>query len=160
MRSSNIKKRILRILATTAALLLIVVLFQLTGYAATFGTREAEAVSGPKPTDIKQQGGIEITSMRITASGYMIDFRYKVLNAEKAKPLFVRRTKPYLIDQTSGKKLSVAKLAKIGSLRNSNMPKQGRNYWMFFGNTQRLVKAGDKVTVVIGDFRVEDLTVE
>jgi hypothetical protein len=31
---------------------------------------------------------------------------------------------------------------------------------MFFGNAGSLVKAGDQVTVVIGEFRAENLTVE
>jgi hypothetical protein len=31
---------------------------------------------------------------------------------------------------------------------------------MFFGNAGKLVKPGDKVTVVIGDFRAEDLIVK
>jgi hypothetical protein len=31
---------------------------------------------------------------------------------------------------------------------------------MFFGNAGDLVKTGDKVTIVIGDFQVEDLIVE
>jgi len=31
---------------------------------------------------------------------------------------------------------------------------------MFFGNAGDLVESGDEVTVVIGEFRVEDLVVE
>jgi hypothetical protein len=50
--------------------------------------------------------------------------------------------------------------AKIGSLRNSNTPQEGRIYWKFFGNHHRLVQKGDKVTVAIGDFRATDLKVE
>lgn len=104
-----------------------------------------------------EKWGIDVTRLSVTANGFMIDFRYKVLDAEKAKELFVRKNKPYLIDQVSGKVLEVANLGKVGPLRNSNQPKQGKIYWMFFGNTHGLVQPGSKVTVVIGDFRVEDL---
>lgn len=104
--------------------------------------------------------GIEIVAMRSTAAGHMVDFRYRVLDAEKAAPLFKRQTKPYLIHQTSGKVLSVPNTAKLGSLRNSNTPQNGRIYWMFFGNHHRLVQRGDKVTVAIGEFRVTDINVE
>jgi hypothetical protein len=31
---------------------------------------------------------------------------------------------------------------------------------MFFGNKTRLVQKGDAVTVVIGDFKVENITVQ
>ena len=90
----------------------------------------------------------------------MVDFRYRVLDAEKAAPLFKRQTKPYLIHQGSGQALGVPNTAKLGSLRNSNTPQNGRTYWMFFGNHQRVVQKGDKVTVAIGDFRVTDIEVD
>ena len=106
-----------------------------------------------------EQWGIELTSLRMSAAGHMVDFRYRVLDSEKAAPLFQRQAKPYLIHQASGKVLAVPNTAKIGSLRNSNSPKQGKVYWMFFGN-KGLVKTGDKVSVVIGDFRADHLVVE
>ena len=109
---------------------------------------------------LKEKWGVEITSLRRTANGRMLDFRYKVLDADKAAALFVRKTKPNLIHQASGKVLAVPNAGKVGPLRNSDAPKEGRIYWMFFGNAGDLVKAGDKVTVAIGDFRAEDLVVE
>jgi hypothetical protein len=109
---------------------------------------------------LSEKWGIELVAMRSTAAGHMVDFRYRVLNAEKAAPLFKRQTKPYLIHQESGKALAVPNTAKIGSLRNSNTPQAGRIYWMFFGNHHGLVQKGDKVTVAIGDFRAKDLKVQ
>ena len=109
---------------------------------------------------LSEKWGIELVAMRSTAAGHMVDFRYRVLDAEKADPLFKRQTKPYLIHQASGKVLAVPNTAKLGSLRNSNTPQNGRTYWMFFGNQMKLVHKGDKVTVVIGEFRVENLVVE
>lgn len=108
---------------------------------------------------IEKKWGIEIISIRQTAAGHMLDFRYRVVDPEKAAPLFVRQTKPYLIDQASGKVLAVPDMPKVGALRSTNTPQKGRTYWMFFGNPG-VVKAGGKVSVVIGDFRVENLTVE
>lgn len=108
---------------------------------------------------LSDQWGIELTALRMTAADRMIDFRYRVLDKEKAAPLHKRKTKPYLIHGSSGKVLEVPNTAKVGSLRNSNMPQQGRIYWMFFGNNG-VVKSGDKVSVVIGDFREDGLTVE
>lgn len=108
---------------------------------------------------LEDQWGIELTALRMTAADHMVDFRYRVLDAEKAAPLFKRQTKPYLIHEATGKVLAVPNTAKVGSLRNSNLPKPGRIYWMFFGN-QGVVKTGDKVSVVIGDFRAENLVVD
>jgi hypothetical protein len=89
----------------------------------------------------------------------MLDFRYRVLDDEKAAPLFVRQTKPYLQHQASGKVLAVPETAKLGPLRNSDMPQAGRIYWMFFANPGGLVQAGDRVSLSIGEFHA-DLTVE
>lgn len=109
---------------------------------------------------LSEKWGIELVAMRSTAAGHMVDFRYRVLDAEKAAPLFKRQTKPYLIHQASGKALAVPNTAKLGSLRNSNTPQAGRTYWMFFGNHNRVVQKGDKVTVAIGNFRVADIEVD
>ena len=110
--------------------------------------------------EIADTWGIEITSVRMSAGGHMIDFRYRVLDAEKAASLFVRSNKPYLIDQKSEKVLSVPNMGKVGPLRNSNKPIEGRIYWMFFGNSGGYVQAGSLVTVTIGDFRVENIVVQ
>jgi hypothetical protein len=119
-----------------------------------------QAKSKSQAQELKEKWGIELVAMRSTAVGHMVDFRYRVLDAEKASPLFKRQTKPYLIHQASGKVLAVPNTAKIGALRNSNTPQNGRIYWMFFGNHHRLVQKGDKVTVAIGDFRATDLVVQ
>jgi hypothetical protein len=158
MLSSDNKKRILQLFAVSAALLLILVAGSATANATTPQKDAAKAVVKPNP--MAEKWGIQITSLRLTANGNMVDFRYRVLDAEKAGTLFVRQNKPYLIDQASAKVLAVPNTAKVGPLRNSNKPKQGRIYWMFFGNTHKLVKAGSKVTIEIGDFRAENLIVE
>ena len=106
------------------------------------------------------QWGVEVASIRLTAHNHMIDYRYRVLDAQKATDLFNRQIKPHLIHQKTGKVLAVPETAKLGPLRNSNIPKDGKIYWMLFGNAGGLVQSGDQVTVVIGEFRVEDLVVE
>ncbi len=118
----------------------------------------------PKETSVEQtmreKWGIEVTTIRMAADGHMVDFRYRVLDAKKAMTLFVRANKPYLTDQASKKVLAVPNLGKVGPLRTSNMPQEGRIYWMFFGNRGGLVKPGSKVTITIGDFHVENLVVQ
>jgi hypothetical protein len=134
----------------------------------TEGTLESELsteASGAEAADAgaaerAEQWGVEVTSIRLTAHDHMIDFRYRILDPVKAKELFVRQNKPALIHQETGKVLAVPETAKVGPLRNSNQPQQGKIYWMFFGNAGNLVKRGDQVTVAIGDFRAEDLVVE
>jgi hypothetical protein len=156
--STNIRKRIVEFLLIAAAIFLVIASLHLTGCATTSEKEGAEAAA--KEESLAEKWGIQITSIRMTANDHMIDFRYKVLDEEKAKELFVRENKPYLIEQASGKVLAVPVTAKVGPLRSSYNPQKGRIYWMFFGNTRGLVKSGSKVSVVIGEFRAENLVVQ
>ena len=104
--------------------------------------------------------GIEIEGIRRTSGGYMLDFRFRVLDTAKAAPLFVRATKPYLLDPVSGATFQVPNPPKTGPLRTSNPPKEGVVYWMFFANPGRYLEPGASVTVVIGDFQAENLIVQ
>jgi len=110
-------------------------------------------------TYLKRTWGIEILFVREASSGYMLEFRYKVIDAEKAAPLFERQTKPILTDVKTGAKMVVPTPAKTGALRNSNTPVDGRTYWMFFANPGKLVQVGDAVDIEIGKFLVEGLIV-
>ena len=120
-----------------------------------------ERASHPrKNTYMKREWGIEIMYVRQTAAGYMLEFRYKVVDAEKAKALFKRQTKPMLTHTETGTKLVVPTPAKTGALRNSNPPKDDHTYWMFFANPGKLVKPGERVSIQIGEFLVENLVVQ
>jgi hypothetical protein len=111
-------------------------------------------------TRVKRKWGIELVGVRPVAVGYMLVFRYKVIDAEKAKPVHVRRTKPVLIDEATGARFIVPAPQKTGPLRNSNLPQEGRIYSMLFANPGQYVKTGNRVTVEIGDFRAEDMVVQ
>jgi len=111
-------------------------------------------------TLMKRQWGVDVQFVRQTSAGYMLEFRYKVLDPEKAIPLFERKTKPLLTHAETGAKLIVPTPAKTGALRNSNKPIADRTYWMFFANPGKLVDQGDLVSIEIGDFRVDGLVVQ
>jgi len=110
---------------------------------------------------LRAQWGIEITSLRLSAHGRMVDFRYRVLDPAKAAMLAKRENKPQLIDQASGAILLVPNTPKLGPLRQSAARlMQGKIYFTLFGNARCIVKSGSKVTVVIGAFKAENLTVQ
>lgn len=110
-------------------------------------------------TYLKRQWGVEVMYVRQASAGYMLEFRYKVLDPVKAAPLFDRQTKPVLFHEESGAQLIVPTPPTTGALRNSNPPLVGHTYWMFFANPGKYVKSGQHVTVVIGDFRAEGVEV-
>ena len=113
-----------------------------------------------KKTYMKRKWGIEVLWVRTTAAAYMLEFRYKVLDADKAKPLFKRKSKPILIHEKSGSRMIVPTPGKVGALRNSNKPKEGKTYWMFFANPAKYVKQGDLVSIQIGDYLQQHLVVQ
>ena len=49
---------------------------------------------------IEETWGIRIKSAMLSAGGYMVDFRFRVLDAAKAAQIFDRKTKPCLIDRS------------------------------------------------------------
>ena len=104
--------------------------------------------------------GVEALSVKSVESGEVIRFTYRVLDANKAKPLNNKKSEPFLIDPRAGVKLVVPSLEKVGQLRQSSTPEAGKSYWMAFSNKGRLVKRGDRVNVVIGQFRAEGLIVD
>jgi len=109
------------------------------------------------------QWGVEPLGVRRSAGGYMIDFRFRVVDAEKALPLFDHRTKPYLLAQGSDIKLPVPVGAKVGAFRPTNRGKNikaGKNYYMMFANPDAYLQVGQKVSVVIGEFRAEQMTLQ
>jgi hypothetical protein len=139
----------------------IFILFQ-TGGCATNHEALDDAVASKHATgDIGEEWGIEIVAVRLSAGSYILDFRYRIVDTGKAAPLLDRNVHPYLIDQNSGSRMYVPVSSKLGPMRQTpKNPVAGKTYFIFFANAGGTVQPGDKVTVVIGDFRAEDLVVE
>lgn len=120
----------------------------------------ATRAAGPADT-ILQKYGIEIKGLTLTANGHMLDLRYRVNDPEKAKPFLNPEIKPYLIDNRRNMKLSVPITPKIGSLRQkTRTPEAGREYFMLFNNPGMRVRPENRVTLVVGDIKIEDIVVK
>jgi hypothetical protein len=84
------------------------------------------------------------------------------VDAAKAAPLLDGKQRPYLLDGR-GAKLGVPDTPILGSLRQTS--RNGKvstthSYFILFANPGKYLHAGDRVTLVVGDARVPDLTVE
>lgn len=121
----------------------------------------------PPATGLQEHGvearlGIRMEGLRLSAAGYILDFRYRVLDPARAAPLLDRKIRPYLLDVASGAQLGVPDTAKLGQLRttgrNKVVPEQ--DYFILFANPGRFVQAGNKMTLVMGDLRIENLVVQ
>lgn len=117
-------------------------------------------------TPLEREWGIKLLGLHVTAAGYVLDFRYKVLDPKKAAPIVQRQFSPtpYVLVERSGAKLGVPFTDKAGSLRSSvttpEQIKRGRNYTALFANPGQHVKPGEKVTIIFGGFKAEHVTVQ
>ncbi len=122
-----------------------------------------EGQSQPSVTRVaspEERLGMKVTAVRLTGAGHFIDFRYRVTDPEKAKAVLNRRAKAGLIDQATGAVLPVS-MTKVGQMRGTTVePKEGRQYVILFNNANQAVKHGAKVSVMIGEARLDGLTVE
>jgi hypothetical protein len=116
--------------------------------------------SGREALMLRRLWGIDDIHIRSTASGNMLRFSYRVVDADKAKILNDKRAEPYLVVLKTGTRLTVPETEKVGKLRQTATPEYGREYWMVFTNLGRAVEPGDHVDVVIGAFRGKELVVE
>lgn len=120
------------------------------------------AVRAAEP-DLRSAWGIELVSLRRTAGGNLLDFRFRVVDPDKAAPLVDGHQAAFAIDPESGTRHGVPVAGKVGRLRQTardGRPKAGRTYFVLFSNPGGAVRAGQKLTVVIGAFRAEGVTVE
>jgi hypothetical protein len=104
--------------------------------------------------------GVDSLAVKWTESGEIIRFSYRVLDADLAQALNDKKSEPSLIDPRAGVSLVVPAMENVGPLRQSAAAEDGKSYWMAFSNKGRLVKRGDRVIVVIGQFRADGLVVD
>jgi hypothetical protein len=104
--------------------------------------------------------GVEIVGVKSVESGSLLRFSYRVLDAEKARPLNDKKSTPVLYDLTTHSRLEVPSMEKVGQLRQSSAVEPGHIYWMVFSNPERYVKPGARVDIKIGNFLAQGLLVE
>jgi hypothetical protein len=127
---------------------------------ATSPSVPAAAKSARAAMMYKRLWGVDNIEVREISSGILVRFSYRVVDANKAKVLNDKKATPYLIDETTGAALQVPVLEKVGQLRQTATPQNGRQYWMAFSNKGMFVKPGSRVDIVIGNFRINGLVVE
>ena len=104
--------------------------------------------------------GVDLLTAKLAESGQIVRFSYRIVDAGKAKTLNDKKFNPVLIDEAAHVKLIVPSLEKVGELRQSSTPEEGRIYWMAFSNRGGPVKRGDRVSISIGKFRADGLIVD
>ena len=104
--------------------------------------------------------GIDSISVKLVESGELVRFSYRVVDADKAGALHDKQNEATLDDPKAGVSLVVPSMEQVGQLRQTPAPVAGRSYWMTFSNKGRRVARGDRVDVLIGPFRANNLVVD
>ena len=137
------------------AAVLICVILLAAGCATAPTAPMGKGSEAPALSRVEEQSGVEVVSLRQTGAGAMLDFRYRVVDPVKAAPLLLRKTPAYLVDPKTGVVMTIPE-TNWGKMRQK--PEKGRVYFMLFHNAG--LGPGDKVTVIIGKNRFENLTVQ
>ena len=99
--------------------------------------------------------------LRTTAGGHMLDFRYRVIDAEKARSLHGPKVAPTLTDPDTGLVLKVPRPPKIGPMKQTrSAPIAGRTYVSLFANPARQVRPGDEMSLALGELRIDSIVVQ
>ena len=101
-----------------------------------------------------ERSGVRVIRVAVTGDGGLVDLRYQVVDADKAQT--VHDLPPLLIDEATG---GVVMRPWMGH-SHMNAPKLGISYFVLFENTGTLIRRGSRVTVQLGDARLEHVPVQ
>ncbi len=116
----------------------------------------ALAGGAPVSREIEERFGVQFTGLHVVGKGGLIDLRYRVVDASKAKDFgHYTETSPLLTAEDTGRTVEVT----IMGLHN-HRAETGRSYYVLFRNTADAIKPGRPVTIQIGDMRLEHLVAQ
>ncbi len=137
--------------------LLILLLALAAGSLARAGSQEFQQI------DFRNDWGVEPIFLRVTANGYMVEFRYRVIDTEKALVLAARKIElmPRLKAMKSNARLAVPFFTTVGFIKsNRRFLKKGKNYTTFFANQGEHMLKGDKGRIQVPGQQSPILTLE
>lgn len=101
--------------------------------------------------------GINITLVAVTAAGGLIDFRYQVVDPDKANAIIHDiDLYPKLVVEDTGATLAMRSLPH----NHGKTLELGGNYFFLLPNANNAVHPGSLLTLVIGDARLEHVVVQ
>jgi hypothetical protein len=107
-----------------------------------------------------QAYGVDQLSAKLAESGQLVRFSYRVTDTGKAAALHDKAASPQMLDEKARAVLQVPVMEKVGPLRQAVAPEYGKTYWMAFSNKGNIVKVGHRVSVVVGQVRIDGLVVQ
>ncbi|MBS0434791.1 MAG: hypothetical protein JSR75_07845 [Proteobacteria bacterium] len=109
----------------------------------------------PPPTELEQQHGLQVAQLALTASGGLVDVRFKVLDAAKVKSLLGDAAHPPML--IAGDKPPL--MPPHHALKGARFA-PGQVFYILYPNLRGAVQPGGEVTVAIGDVRLGPVKVQ
>jgi hypothetical protein len=110
----------------------------------------------PRSAAIEDKYGVRFTFLALTGRDGLIDVRYRIVDAGKAKNFgHYTETSPMLIAEDSGERVEVTRMG----LHNHRV-EPGLIFHILFRNTANAIKQGELVTIQVGDLKLEHVRVQ
>jgi len=101
---------------------------------------------------IADKWGIRITHIAVLADGGLIDFRFQVLDPDKASGLFELATRPIMIVEQTGQRVD-----GLYHPPHGHDIVAGQSQYFIYNNAHGAIKSGSSVSVLLGDLRLEHI---
>jgi hypothetical protein len=124
----------------------------------TIAELATQLATTPEMVKMIQRFGTQVVGA--TIKGPVIDIEFQVIEPEKARPVLFPDTERYLIDAKTGTTLRPPSGPRGGLVRPVRELVGAGRYVASFTNPGGQVKSGDKVSLVVGDFRVDNVIVK
>jgi hypothetical protein len=140
---------------TGAALVVVIVVASQAGHA------PSKAKARPLPTVVSsagllQRSGVRVVRVAATGGGGLLDLRFQVVDPDRAAAVHDADTPPAVVDERTGGAIT----ALLMGHAHTGRLKAGVTYYLVFENPGNFVRRGDRVSVVLGDARLEHVRVQ
>ena len=100
--------------------------------------------------------GVRVTLVAVTGQGGLIDFRYQVIDPDKAAIVHDPEKPPTIVDETTGQTFDKLWMQH----GHSGELDPGATYYLILVNPNGGVKSSDLVSILVGNFRLEHVRVK
>lgn len=100
----------------------------------------------------EEKWGIHISHIAVVADGGLIDFRFQVIDPDKASPVMEVETRPHLYVESTGQEVS-----SLYHIMHNHAIQAGKSHYLIFNNENGAIRSGTSVSVVLGDMRLEHI---
>jgi hypothetical protein len=132
---------------------LAIVIVGLVGWRAWEVYRPIQLPGAPASADaVEARWGIRISHIAVIAGGGLIDFRFQVIDPDKAAALFSLDTRPILYAEETGKMVD-----SLYHPPHSHNIVAGQSQYFLYNDRGGAIQRGTLVSIVLGDLRLEHI---